>query len=296
MTRAVTELCHDFRQGLMGRRDFVQRLMAVSGSVVAASHALSSLGFDAGIIQEVRAQEFTIEESTGQYSLGDRMVDYFLAKPVVTGRSPAMVVIHENVGLSEFTRNVARKFARRGAVSLAPNVLPFAMAPDGKHAAWMLETLETGIAAVPEDEVDALNAGFDLLEKREDVDASHIGSVGFCWGGARSFTMATRNKRLWAAIVFYGSPPPFETLTEITAPVLGLYGALDNNSATSITGRAAEVAREMRRLNKVFEWEVFNRSPHAFFRAADQSVSTSRAALHAWDLSIDFLARNWIRP
>jgi carboxymethylenebutenolidase len=281
MSRAVTELCDSFRRGLMGRRDFVQRLMAATGSVVAASHILSASGFDAGIIQELRAEEFNIEESSGQYPLGDRMVDYFLAKPTVSGLLPAMVVIHENVGLSEFARNVARKFARRGAVSLAPNVLPFAMAADGRHAPWMIETLETGVAAVPEDEIDALNAGFDWLEKREDVDASHIASVGFCWGGARSFSMATRNKRLWAAIVFYGSPPPFESLTEITTPVLGLYGALDNNSATSITGRAAEVAREMRRLNKVFEWQVFNRAPHGFFRAADQSVSTGRAATQA---------------
>jgi carboxymethylenebutenolidase len=295
MKTTVTELCDKFRTGFLGRRDFIQSLVATTGSVLAASHALSTLGFDSGFIQEVRAQESAIEESTGQYSVGERSVDYFLARPVQGGPFPAILVIHENVGISEFVRNVARKFARRGALALAPHVLPFAMLPDGQHAAWMLETLRTGVAAVPEDEIDALNAGYEWLTRRSDVDVTHIASVGFCWGGARSFTLATRNKQLWAAVVFYGSTPTLESLADITAPVLALYGALDNNNATSITGRAAETAREMRLRNKVFEWEVYNRAPHGFFRAADQSVSDSRAAVQAWDSMLEFLGRYWTR-
>jgi carboxymethylenebutenolidase len=295
MKTAVTELYDKFRTGSLGRRDFIQGLIATTGSVLAASHALSTLGFDSSFIQEARAQESIIEETPGQYLMGDRPIDFFLAKPIQGGPFPAIIVIHENVGITEFVRNVARKFARRGALALAPHVLPFAMLPDGQHAPWMLETLRTGVAAVPEDEIDALNAGYEWLTRRPDVDVAHIASVGFCWGGARSFTLATRNKQLWAAIVFYGSSPSFETLPEITAPILALYGALDNNSATSITGRAAETAREMRLRNKVFEWEVYNRAPHAFFRAPDQSVSESRAAVQAWDSMLEFLGRYWVR-
>jgi carboxymethylenebutenolidase len=295
MKTTVNELCDKFRTGSLGRRDFIQRLIVTTGSGLAASHALSTLGFDSGLIQEVRAQESVIEETTGQYFVGDRSVDFFLAKPIQGGPLPAIIVIHENVGITEFVRNVARKFARRGALALAPHVLPFALLPDGQHAPWMLETLRTGVAAVPEDEIDALNAGYEWLTHRTDVDVAHIASVGFCWGGARSFTLATRNTQLWAAVVFYGSTPAFEDLPKITAPVLALYGALDNNNPTSITGRAAETAREMRRINKAFEWEVYNRAPHAFFRAPDQSVSESRAAVQAWDSMLEFLGRYWIR-
>jgi carboxymethylenebutenolidase len=295
MSHSASEVCADFRRGSLGRREFLQRLAVTTGSVVAASHVLTTLGFDAGLVDEARAQVFSFSESTGQYAVGDRTVDFFLARPTVSGPSPGMVVIHENTGLTDFARNVARKLARRGAVAIAPHVLPFAMAPDGIHAQWMMETLQTGVAAVPEDEIDALNAAYDWLERQPDVDAAHIGSVGFCWGGARSFTMATRNPRLWGAVVFYGSTPPFEALPSITSPVLALYGALDNNNATSITGRAAETAREMRRINKTFEWEVYAGSPHAFMRTPANTVSESRAAVQAWDLMIDFLARNWIR-
>jgi carboxymethylenebutenolidase len=157
----------------------------------------------------------------------------------------------------------------------------------------MLKTLKTGFAAPAQPEIDKLNDGYSFLESREDVDNQHIGSVGFCWGGARSFTLATQNDRLWVGVVFYGSTPA-GGLANLTAPILALYGALDNANENSITARAAETARNMRDLNKVFEWEVYNTAPHAFFRDGDM-VSTSRAATIAWELVKDFLVRRYER-
>jgi carboxymethylenebutenolidase len=175
---------------------------------------------------------------------------------------------------------------------MAPVLLePESRLPDRKHAAWMLDTLRTGVARAPQNEIDELQDGFRFLASREDVDPDHIGSVGFCWGGARSFTLATVNPDLWIAIVFYGSTPPAEDLAAITAPVLGLYGALDNNSATTPTAQAAETARAMRGLNKSFEWEVYNMAPHGFFRDGNK-ISGSRAARLAWDLVLDFIDRH----
>jgi hypothetical protein len=71
--------------------------------------------------------------------------------------------------------------------------------------------------------------------------------------------------------------------------------ALDNGSPMSITGRAAETAREMRvRSPKAFEWEVYNEAPHGFFREGtppDDHVAEIRPALIARDLMFDFLDR-----
>jgi carboxymethylenebutenolidase len=295
MDKPLIELSEKFRKGLLSRRDFVQRVLLLTGSAAAASHALSTMGFDAGLIRETQAGEPPVE-TTGRYPSGDRMIDYFMVKPREGGPFPTMIVIHEIFGLSDFIKNVARLFANAGYLAMAPTLLPRPEdLPDGKHAQWMLDTMETGIAVVPKNEIDELNSGFDWLAKREDVDPEHIACVGFCWGGARAFTMATTNTKLWAAIPFYGSQPPADALANITAPVLALYGALDNASATSITGRAAETARQMRTLGKVFEWEVYNLAPHGFFRAADQSVSQERPALLAKDLMFDFLDRYYER-
>ena len=56
MTHDATALCEGFRKGLVERREFLKQLAVVTGSVVAASHVLSSLGFDGGLIQEARGR------------------------------------------------------------------------------------------------------------------------------------------------------------------------------------------------------------------------------------------------
>lgn len=295
MNKSLIELSEKFRNGLVNRRDFLTKVVGATGGFVAAAHFLSAMGFDPGLIKEVSAQQGEVDIEEGSYPSGDKAISYYLAKPKEAGPFPSIIVIHEIFGLSDFIKDVVRLFARTGYLAMAPCLPEQCESPsDGKHSPWMLETLKTGVAVVPPDTIDQLNDGYDFLEGRKDVDAQHIGCVGFCWGGARSFAFATRNQRLWAAIVFYGSTPPFEDLMNITAPVLGLYGALDNNTPESITGRAAETARAMRDLKKIFEWEVYNLAPHGFFRDGPQ-VSTSRPAILAWDLAQDFLTRYYKR-
>jgi carboxymethylenebutenolidase len=298
-TKRLNELSQEFRKGAINRRAFIQNVVLTAGGAVAASHLLKKLGFDAELVREARAENGgEIIEDNIVYPSSEGDVNAFLARPAQGGPFPTMIVIHEIFGLSEFVKEVARLFARTGYLALAP-ALPEGGGdlPDGKHAQWMLDTIKTGVALVPDDEQVKLAAGFEYLTGRTDVDATHIGSVGFCWGGARSFTLATRNPNLWAAVVFYGSPPPVEELANIRAPVLGLYGALDNNgSVTSPTGTAAATARAMASFMppKVFEWEVYNRAPHGFFRGdmpPGTYIATTREAGIARDLVFDFLYR-----
>jgi carboxymethylenebutenolidase len=294
--KSLQELSESFRRGLLDRRDFIQRVVLSAGGAVAASQVLSKMGFEPALIQEAQAQQVQIIAEEITFPSGNETVNAYLARPAQGGPFPTMIVIHEIFGLSQFTRDVARLFARNGYLALAPELLPMSSLPDGRHAQWMLDTIRTGEAIVPRDEQDKLRDAYGYLRQRDDVDPSHIGSVGFCWGGARSFTFATLNPNLWLAVVFYGSTPPYAELDSIECPVLGLYGSLDNASPTSITGRAAETAREMRDREKTFEWEVYALAPHGFFRAGtppDDHVADTRPALMAKDLVFDFLRRSY---
>lgn len=298
--KSVLELSESFRRGSLGRRDFIQKVVLSAGGAAAASQLLSKMGFDPGLIREAQAQAQNGEIATDKvaYQSGDETVDAYLARPSSGGPFPSMLVIHEIYGLTDFTRDVANLFARSGYLALAPALLPPPTLPDGRHAQWMLDTIETGEAVVPPPEMVKLLDGYRYLAERKDVDASHIGSVGFCWGGARSFTLSTLQSDLWLAVVFYGSTPPLEDLDNIQCPVLGLYGSLDNASAASITGRAAETARAMRDRAKTFEWEVYAQAPHGFFRGdppPGTHIADTRPALIAKDLVFDFLQRYYER-
>src|SRR5260370_11062757 len=296
----VAVLSESFRQGLRNRRDFIQKVVLSAGGAFAAGHVLGRLGYEPELIREARAENQQIVTMDVSYPSGDQTVSAYLAKPAGEGPFPTMIVIHEIFGLTAFAKDVARLFARSGFLALAPELIPppGEALPDGRHAQWMLDTLATGVARVPAPELVKLLDGYTWLSARKDVDAGHIGSVGFCWGGARSFSLATLQPNLWVAVVFYGSSPPFEDLGAINAPVLALYGALDNSSATSITGRAAETARAMMALRKPFEWEVYNQAPHGFFREGAGSDPTShvaetRPANIARELMFDFLDRRY---
>ena len=286
MEKSLGELGASFRQGLLSRRDFVRQATLLAGGAGAA--------LVAGLTPEARAAragDILIEEGT--YKSGENQITYYLARPAKDGPFPTMIVIHEIFGLSEFIKDVVRLFASAGYLAMAPSLSEGGgRLPDGKHAPWMLDTLRTGIALVGPTEITKLLDGHAWLAGRKDVDPEHIGSVGFCWGGARSFTLATVDPDLWAAIVFYGSKPPDEAMETIEAPVLGLYGATDINNLTSPSVTAPLAARTMRALNKTFEWEVYSRAPHGFFRDGN-SVSQSRAAGLAWELVNDFLGRHY---
>jgi carboxymethylenebutenolidase len=284
--QSFAELWERFRQGLLSRREFARKVLLLSGGAA----AVGPLAGAAAAAQPVR-DDISVEVEVGTYPSGDTDVEYYLAKPKEGGPFPALIVIHEIFGLTDFIRHVTHRFATIGFLAMAPVLLqPEARLPDRKHAAWMLDALRTGFARAPQNEIDELQDGFRFLASRPDVDPDHIGSVGFCWGGARSFTLATVIPDLWIAIVFYGSTPPVDDLNNIVAPVLGLYGALDNNSDTTPTAQAAETARNMAARNKVFEWEVYNMAPHGFFRDGNK-ISESRAAQIAWDLVLDFMDR-----
>lgn len=103
--------------------------------------------------------------------------------------------------------------------------------------------------------------------------------AGFCWGGGQTFSYATRRKDLSGAFVFYGPPPPADTMKNIAAPVYGFYAGND----ARITATVAQTALEMKAANKVYEPVTYDGAGHGFMRAgeapdADAANSAARAA------------------
>jgi carboxymethylenebutenolidase len=112
-----------------------------------------------------------------------------------------------------------------------------------------------------------------------------VGVVGFCWGGSSSFLLATAWDGLDAAVVYYGSSPATETLSTISAPVLGLYGGDDNRVNATIP----DARQEMDRLGKTFEVEIYAGAGHGFLRnQPGQEGANMRATQAAWPRTVAF--------
>lgn len=281
-----------YRSRDLSRRELLTRLITVTGSMAATHLLLESSGLAQTTISEREAKEAQITASEVQYPSGEIQVGGYLCVPQAAQgvaqnakKFPAVVVIHENRGLNEHTRDVARRFASEGFVALAPDAL------SRKGGTASMKTPDEARAAITslsaEDAIADLKASLSFLDAHAAVERGKLSSVGFCWGGARSFTLATEDARLRAAVVFYGSTPPPEALARTHCPVLGLYGETDER----ITSRVPETEAAMKAAGKAFEYKIYPGAGHAFFNDTGERYN-EEAAKDAWARTLAFLRAN----
>ena len=272
-----------YREGALDRRTFMARLIALTGSMAAAHLLLESTGLAGTLISDIESRQAKVSSETIKYESAKGVgVGGYLSAPQGKGRYPAVIVIHENRGLNEHTRDVARRFAAEGFIALAPDLLS---RKGGTAAMASPDKAREAITSLPaEDAITDLNAGLAYLNKHGKVKKGQLASVGFCWGGARSFMLAAEGAPLRAAVVFYGSAPPPEKLAVVRVPVLGLYGETDER----ITARVPEVAEAMKKAGKSFEYQVYKGAGHAFFNDTGERYH-AEAARDAWTRTLAFL-------
>ncbi len=223
---------------------------------------------------------------------GGRTVRCFVAYPQAKTQAPAVLVIHENKGLTDWVRAVADRLAEEGFVALAPDLLSGA-GPDGggTEAFAGVDAATKAIYALDADEVRAdLDAVADRALSLPAVNGV-LSVAGFCWGGAQAFEYAGARESLAAAFVFYGSPPrDAAKLASIACPVYGFYG--ENDARITETVPATKAAME--KAGKRFEPEVYAGAGHGFLRsgeASDASPADVRAREEAWKRWTDLLRR-----
>ena len=146
----------------------------------------------------------------------------YLAVPDGAGKKPAVVVIHDWLGLSDFAKGKADAFAKQGYVALAIDLYRGKVATDPDMAHQLMRGL-------PDDRaLRDLKAAVAYLRTRPDVDASKIGSVGWCMGGGFSLELALAEPTLAGAVIYYGhlvTEPA--TIASLKVPLLGNFGGLD---------------------------------------------------------------------
>jgi carboxymethylenebutenolidase len=212
-------------------------------------------------------------------------VEAWLVYPERRDDAPIVIVIHEIYGLTDWIRAVADQLAAEGFIAIAPDLLS-GKAPGGK-----------GSSAISQDEARGLirNLEWEEIERRLNATAryatslpaatSRYGVVGFCWGGGTSFRYATEQPDLDAAVVYYGGSPDTDKLENIEAPVLGLYGGNDNRVNSTIP----DAEREMKRLGKRYEVNIYEGAGHAFLRnQSGQGGANMNATKMAWPRTVEF--------
>lgn len=285
MTDQIEAIVEDYRDRRIDRRDFFTRLIAVTGTYATAQLLLERTGLAQTVVSKVESENANVDSMTVEY-MSDMKLSGYLSKPKKKGKYPAIIVIHENRGLNDHTRDVARRFAAEGYVALAADALS---RKGGTAAMDTPEKVTEAFQTIPSTDVMRdLNAGLAFLNKHENVKKGKLASIGFCWGGARSFLLSAEPNELKAAVVFYGTAPDDATLAKVHAPVFGVYGEAD----TRITSAVPKVAETMKTLGKKYEYKIYPDAKHAFFNDTNAQRYNAEAAKDAWVQTLAFLKKN----
>ncbi|MCA1731376.1 MAG: dienelactone hydrolase family protein [Actinobacteria bacterium] len=208
----------------------------------------------------------------------------YQAQPSGEGPFAAILLIHENRGLTEHIRDVARRFAKVGYVGLAVDLL--SRVGGTTQFSDVAETT-TAISNLDQEGVlSDLRSSVTWLGEQSYLQEGRIGSIGWCWGGGQAWRLATREPNLKAVVAFYGPNPPLEDVPNIQAAVLGIYGAEDQR----ITGQEPELEAALAEANKTYEMEIFEGANHAFFNDTGQNFNPE-AAKEAWSYTLDWFDR-----
>jgi len=214
---------------------------------------------------------------------GARTVRCFVVYPEVKDPAPAVLVIHEIFGLTDWARSAADQLAAAGYVAIAPDLLSGA-APNGGGSSDFLGTdaAMSAVSKLPANQVTGdLNAAADYVKTLPAVNGK-LAVGGFCWGGGQSFRFACNRPELKAAFVFYGPPPDAAQMEKIKCPVYGFYGGNDARISATIPN----TEKLMKAAGKIYEPLTYEGAGHGFMRAGEQpdaQPDNKKARDQAWE-------------
>ena len=216
----------------------------------------------------------------------------FLGFPEVKHKATAIVLIHENRGLTDWARSMVDQFAEAGYVAIAPDLLS-GSAPNGGGTAEMAGNDDAGkaISALQPDRITAdLKAIVAYVGKLPGCNGKVVVG-GFCWGGRQTFRFATNSTDFKAAFVFYGDAPTEDAeFARIGVPVYGFYGGND----ARINAGIPKAAEQMKKAGKTYDYVIHEGAGHGYMRSGQQpdaSEPNRKAREETWKRLKEILAK-----
>jgi carboxymethylenebutenolidase len=233
---------------------------------------------------------FTESGRWQQVTVGEREMRCYLARPV-SPNAPGVLVCMHGPGVDGFITTMCDRLASAGLGAIAPDLYYRQSRPAAtpREAAARLQDAEVLVD---------LDAATEVLRATDGIDGDRLAVVGFCMGGRLSFLLAANRADLRAAVVFYGGdirvpkgdgPSPLEQAGNITAPLLGLFGADDENPSPA---DVAAIDAELDRLGVPHEFHTYAGAGHAFLHFGRAAAFRAEAAADAWESCASWLTRH----
>ncbi|HEV2280963.1 MAG TPA: dienelactone hydrolase family protein [bacterium] len=205
----------------------------------------------------------------------------YLATPVGGETYPAILLLHDADGLSEHARDVARRFAKIGYVTLAPDLLSRS---GGTAKAGTLAQIADAMTRIliPQFLQDG-NSAVRYLETHPLVAKTRVGMMSFGLGGAFSWFLLADNSDLRAAAIYYGGVPNLQLVPHMNTSVLAIYGDGDGHDPADLK----DLDAAMNKSGLAWTYKVEPKAGRGFFDDTRRGY-TPEAAKDAWKMSLDW--------
>ena len=280
LRQAAIRLYDRFTHEGLDRRIFMTRMVALAGSVAAAEALIGAIAASPAAAAIVPADDPRLTTRTQDLVGGYKA---YVAEPRTRSLKATVLVIHENRGLNDHTRDVARRLGVAGFRAVAVDFLsPSGGTPDNEDAAR--EAI--GKLDLNKSVTDAV-AILDELGKSS--RGGKVGAVGFCWGGGFVNRLAVAaGDKLNAGVSFYGPAPDPSEAVKVVAPLeLHLAGLDDRVNRTGFPWVTA-----LREANKTVKFFLYDGVNHAFHNDTSAERYDKAAAELAWKRTLAFFKQH----
>ena len=270
------ELYDRFTHEGTDRRSFMADMVKLAGSAAAAELLIASIAASPAAAAIVPPDDKRIAVRTQTLVGGYKA---YVAEPLRRSLKPTVVVIHENRGLNDHIRDVARRVALADFRAVAPDFLSLqggtpANEDAAREAIGKLDLGKTVTDAVA-----------ILEELAKSSRGGKVGAVGFCWGGGFVNRLAVAaGDTLDAGVAYYGPAPDPSEAAKVQAPLEIHDAGLDERvNATSFPWVNA-----LRAAGKTVKFFLYDGVNHAFNNDTSAERYNKPAADLAWKRTLAF--------
>jgi carboxymethylenebutenolidase len=268
----------------MDRRLFMRRMVALAGSVAAAEALIGAIAASPAAAAVVPEDDDRLRSVMLQAEDGFAGYAAYVSQPRSRSLKPTVLVIHENRGLNEHIRDVARRLALAGFRAVAPDFLSRGLGgtPANEDAARdMIGKLDLSKTVA--------DATLMLKLLAAGSRGGKVGAVGFCWGGGFVHRLAiAAGDKLDAGVVYYGPAPDPSEAPKVQAPLMIHHAGLDTRVAQTLWPWVTA----LRAAGKPVTYFNYEGANHAFNNDTSAERYNKAAADLAWKRTLRFFRKH----
>lgn len=235
-----------------------------------------------------------IVEKTVEYQHdGVTLEGYHVYDDAVTGKRPAVLVIHQWTGLSDYEKERSRQLAGLGYNVFAADIYGKGIRPVPPAAGQEAGKYKGDRKLFRS----RLNAGLAELKKDERTDASKVAAIGYCFGGTGVLELARSGADIAGVVSFHGGLDAADDLGAtkggVKAKVLVCHGAVDPHVPTE---QVTAFGKEMEEAGADWQFVAYGNAVHSFTqkKAGDDpskgSAYDEKADKRSWEAMKAFFA------